>query len=232
MLNGMDQAAAATNENRPMKTNLEKTATVPAPPKSQRLSWITARICHASLVMICLLPASVLGHGVAQVYAGAEHTLVIKKDGTLWGWGHNSYGQLGDGTTKHRSSPVQVGRDSDWASVYGGESHTVALKTDGTLHTWGSNLGGALGEGVAYRFTPGPVLFPSAPAFLTMAPGQGKTARLELEATPGAVYQLETSTDLREWTLLRELSITTDGKHPVEAEGEALARFFRVMKRE
>jgi alpha-tubulin suppressor-like RCC1 family protein len=120
-----------------MQTNFEKTATVPALPRNQQLSWIASWISHAGLVVICLFPIPVLGHGVAQVFAGAKHTLVLKKDGTLWGWGDNWDGQLGNGTTEPRSSPVQVGRNNDWASVSVGREHTVALKSDGTLWGWG-----------------------------------------------------------------------------------------------
>ena len=57
----------------------------------------------------------------------------MKGDGTLWGWGDNQYGQLGDGTTTQRLSPVQVGTASNWATVGGGQYHTLALKSDGTL---------------------------------------------------------------------------------------------------
>jgi alpha-tubulin suppressor-like RCC1 family protein len=133
----------------------------------------------------------------SAVSTGEGHAVAIKRDGTLWAWGANWYGQLGDGTTEHRTSPGQVGTDNDWSVVSAGADYTLALKKDGTLYGWGNNREGELGEGIKYRTIPGPVLFPSAPAFLTMAAGQGNTARLELEAIPGAVYRLETSTDLR-----------------------------------
>ncbi len=71
--------------------------------------------------------------------AGVVHTVALKTDGTLWAWGWNCYGQLGDGTTTDRHSPVQTGSDTDWADISAGAVHTVALKTDGTLWTWGYN---------------------------------------------------------------------------------------------
>jgi hypothetical protein len=52
---------------------------------------------------------------------------------------------LGLGNTTNRSSPVQVGTDTNWASVSGGGNHTVAIKTTGTLWAWGNNAGGRLG---------------------------------------------------------------------------------------
>ena len=72
---------------------------------------------------------------------------VIKSDGTLWGWGYNNYGQMGVGDTTHRSSPVQIGSDTDWAQVSNGSAWTSAVKTDGTLWCWGVNWYGQLGQG-------------------------------------------------------------------------------------
>ena len=78
----------------------------------------------------------------AVVGAGIDHTLAIKRDGTLWAWGRNSDGQLGDGTTDSRNAPVQVGADRNWATVSGGERFTVAVKRDGTLWVWGQGQWG------------------------------------------------------------------------------------------
>jgi alpha-tubulin suppressor-like RCC1 family protein len=79
------------------------------------------------------------------VVSGDEHTLAVKTDGTLWTWGRNTYGQLGQGTTIHHSSPVQIGSDTDWSKSAGGHNHTLAVKTDGTLWSWGHNHVGQLG---------------------------------------------------------------------------------------
>lgn len=79
--------------------------------------------------------------------AGYEHTLFINDDGTLWAWGHNGKGQLGDGTAVDRISPVRVGTASDWVAVSGGWQHSLALKKDGTLWAWGGNDFGQLGDG-------------------------------------------------------------------------------------
>lgn len=76
-----------------------------------------------------------------------DFTLGIKTDGTLYAWGLNNYGQLGDGTTEDKLVPTQIGSDTDWQKVSAGGFHSVALKSDGTLHAWGANNYGQLGDG-------------------------------------------------------------------------------------
>ena len=72
--------------------------------------------------------------------------LTVKTDGTLWSWGYNLYGPLGQNNTTHYSSPVQVGSSSDWNSAGGGGLTSVASKTDGTLWSWGDGFQGQLGQ--------------------------------------------------------------------------------------
>ena len=94
-------------------------------------------------------PVSVVGGFVdwCQVSAGQFHNAAIRTNGTLWTWGWNSYGRLGDNTTLSRSSPVSVvGGFTDWCQVSAGYSHTAAIRTNGTLWTWGSNGYGRLGD--------------------------------------------------------------------------------------
>ena len=85
------------------------------------------------------LPHSNLGIG----YMGG-----IKSDGTLWTWGGNDYGVLGQGDQTQYSSPTQVGTDTTWSNLsMGGDNakSCIAVKTDGTLWTWGGNDRGNLG---------------------------------------------------------------------------------------
>ena len=82
----------------------------------------------------------------SAVAAGEAHTVAVRSDGTLWGWGANGTGQLGDGTTHDRLEPVRVRSGSDWRAVAAGEAHTVGLRTDGTLWAWGLNNHGQLGQ--------------------------------------------------------------------------------------
>ena len=72
----------------------------------------------------------------------------MNSDGTLWASGTNNFGQLGQGHTTNRSSPVQIGALTTWAEVCGGEQNmAMAVKTDGTLWSWGANSAGQLGLG-------------------------------------------------------------------------------------
>lgn len=90
-----------------------------------------------------------IGGGTADweaVAGGNNFTLAIKTNGTLWGWGKNSYGQIGNGSTgADVYSPVQIGTDTDWKMVAAsGKNNSFAIKTDGTLWAWGYNSFGGL----------------------------------------------------------------------------------------
>ena len=87
------------------------------------------------------------GYTWEQVAYGSSHTVGLKNDGTLWTWGSNAYGQLGDGTFSAKSSPVQVvGYATTWQQVSAGYQQSAGVKTDGTLWTWGLNNFGQLGD--------------------------------------------------------------------------------------
>jgi len=77
--------------------------------------------------------------------SGGNSTIAKRKDGTLWGWGSNGYGSLGDRTIVNRSSPVQIGTLSTWNLVAAVQEHTMATRLDGTLWAWGRNDSGQLG---------------------------------------------------------------------------------------
>ena len=91
----------------------------------------------------------------AHVAAGHQYTVAIRTDGSLWAWGNNVDGQLGDGTNTNRTSPVRIGADSDWVFVFAGENHTVAVRENGSVWTWGSNVDYQLGRTTLPSNAPG-----------------------------------------------------------------------------
>src|SRR6185312_1603769 len=82
---------------------------------------------------------------VVAIANGWIHGLAVKSDGTVWTWGRNVNGQLGDGTFTNRSAPVQVSGLTAATAAAGGENHSLALKSDGTVWAWGDNSRGELG---------------------------------------------------------------------------------------
>ncbi|HAP31701.1 MAG TPA: hypothetical protein DCQ14_01405, partial [Firmicutes bacterium] len=92
--------------------------------------------------------------GIAAVAAGKAHTVALREDGTVWTWGRNLNGQLGDGSTSGRLLPVQVvvSREplvylDNVRAVAAGAEHTIALQNGGTVWAWGANANGRLGDG-------------------------------------------------------------------------------------
>ena len=84
------------------------------------------------------------------------YSLALKQDGTVWAWGFNEYGQLGDGTYNTRTTPVQVNDLSGVTDISACYFHSLALKSDGTVWAWGYNSYGELGDGIIhYQTFPG-----------------------------------------------------------------------------
>lgn len=86
---------------------------------------------------------------VKQLTAGTNHCMALLIDGTIWAWGKNSSGQLGDSTTDDKFSPVKIGKDSTWIYIAAGNNFSHGIKKDGTLWGWGTNKIGQLGISTA-----------------------------------------------------------------------------------
>jgi HEAT repeat protein/alpha-tubulin suppressor-like RCC1 family protein len=84
---------------------------------------------------------------VRAIAAGVAQSFALAADGTLWAWGRNDSGQLGDGTASDRQDPVRIGTDNGWRAVAAGAHHALAIREDGSLWAWGRNRNGELGDG-------------------------------------------------------------------------------------
>ncbi|MDR1532338.1 MAG: hypothetical protein LBS62_09180 [Clostridiales bacterium] len=108
-------------------------------------------ILLAALIVMACMPARAYGDTVSVGANGLDsspagsHTLVIKSDGSLWAWGNNRAGQLGDGTEENRLTPVKIMDDVTAVSAF--DAHNLAVKSDGSLWAWGGNWAGQLGDG-------------------------------------------------------------------------------------
>jgi len=120
--------------------------------------------------------------GWASISAGGLHTAAIAADGTLWAWGNNATGELGDGTTIERSRPVQIGTDANWAYVSAGRGHTVAIRRDGSLWAWGVNVTGQLGDGTTQN-RPTPVRIGADTNWISVSAGQWHTVAIRRDGS-------------------------------------------------
>ncbi|HEY5948164.1 MAG TPA: hypothetical protein VIV40_21860, partial [Kofleriaceae bacterium] len=97
--------------------------------------------------MVCLPSDPVPPACSKAIAAGGGHSCAVRNDGTVWCWGRNDFGQLGDGSAADSDLPVQVVTLTKVAAVEAGDLHTCALDEMGQVWCWGSNGSGQLGDG-------------------------------------------------------------------------------------
>jgi hypothetical protein len=90
---------------------------------------------------------------VVRIAAGRNLSLALRSDGTVWAWGLNNHGQLGDGTTTNRRTPVQVSGLQGAVDIAGGRDHGLAVLSNGSVWAWGDNTHGQLGDGTTTNRT-------------------------------------------------------------------------------
>jgi alpha-tubulin suppressor-like RCC1 family protein len=95
--------------------------------------------------------------GVTQIAAGANDSFALRSDGTVWAWGINTKGQLGDGTTVNRDSPERLPGLAGITKISAGDVTSYAIRADGSVRAWGDNSQGLLGNGTATEFSATPV---------------------------------------------------------------------------
>ena len=109
-----------------------------------------------------------------QVSTGWDYSLALGSDGNAYAWGNNSTGQLGDGTTTQRTTPIKVGKPTGltYVQVSAGDSHSLAVGSDGYVYAWGSNTYGKLGDGTTtQRTTPIKVGKPTGLTYVQVSAG-------------------------------------------------------------
>ena len=127
------------------------------------------------------------GSGVVAVTAGDTFSLALKSDGSVFAWGNNASGQLGDGSapTDH-SSPVAVGAlgiGSGVVRVVGGSTHSIALTADGRVYAWGNNASGQVGDGSAPTDQHLPILIGGLSRIVDIAAGRAHSVAVASDGT-------------------------------------------------
>ncbi len=114
---------------------------------------------------------------------GHYHTLAIKENHSLWAWGRNNKGQLGDGTKVDKYVPTQIDSATNWADIAGGEAFSMAIKTDGTLWGWGENTSGQLGDGTTNNDKPTPTQIGTENDWAQIACGKAYVLALKTDSS-------------------------------------------------
>jgi alpha-tubulin suppressor-like RCC1 family protein len=122
--------------------------------------------------------------GAAAISVGNGYAVALKNDGTVWAWGYNWNGQLGDGTTTAHKTPVQVAGISGVTAISAGGSDTIVLKSDGTVWGWGGNYSGELGIGGTWNLSQySPVQAVGISCVVAIAEGDRTTIALKRDGT-------------------------------------------------
>ena len=134
-----------------------------------------------------LTPRRVPGlSGVVQIAAGDASDYALKSDGTVWAWGYNEQGELGDGTTLNRLYPSQVPGLTGISKIAAGEEAAYAIRPDGSVMAWGNNSHGLLGNGTGTGMSTIPVQVPGLTGISQISAGLVET--FALTAFAGTVW--------------------------------------------
>ncbi|MGE3840547.1 MAG: chitobiase/beta-hexosaminidase C-terminal domain-containing protein [Vicinamibacterales bacterium] len=150
----------------------------------------------------------------ASIAAGSQHSLATQASGAVAAWGYNATGQLGDGTTTRRLTPITVPNLPGVDTVAGGETRSLALSPDDAVWTWGGNANGQLGDGTTTQQTGGIPVSGTQLTWAVVAP----------TATPAAgSFTTTTEVTLATVTPGATVHYTTNGSEPTEADATFVA---------
>ena len=144
---------------------------------------------HGAWRTLALLALLTLSTGMAQAVmpklsASFSHTLALQPDGTLWAWGSNAFGALGDSGTVSRGDGRKVSGLPKLRDIAAGSNFSVALGSDGRLYAWGSNAYGQLGMGSgAPAMVSIPTQVPSLSSVVAVAAGSSHVVALKSDGT-------------------------------------------------
>ena len=169
-LNGQigNGSASSTNQLSPYQVSLARGATAIAAGANHSLALLSdqsavawgqnsnGQLGNGTTATAQTTPVSVgLAGAVTAIATGGNFSLALDSTGAAWGWGQNSSGQLGDGTTTQRTSPVRMPGLDDALALSAGLFHTLALRPGCPVWAWGMNSSGQLGDGtLTNRLTP------------------------------------------------------------------------------
>ena len=124
--------------------------------------------------------------GITQVATDGFHTLALRSDGTVWSWGTNDHGEVGDGTTATRFSPVPLSLAAV-TQIAVGSATSAAIRSDGTLLTWGDDNSGGLDTSACCRLSVNPVPAPAAGLTFVSQIAFGEMYGLALSTLPAGL---------------------------------------------
>ena len=161
-----------------------------------------------------------------MISAGFRHTVALKNDGTVWAWGHNTSGQLGDGTRTNHSTPVQVQNLNSVTAISAGQDYTIALRSDGTVWAWGSNASGKLGVGGFWGSSSTPLQVENLNGITAISAGVSHTVALRSDGTVwvrgsnssgelGDGTRTSSTTPVQAENLSNMTAISTSGSHTI-----------------
>ncbi len=134
------------------------------------------------LFLLSLLSPLIPPAAGTMVAAGDSHSVLLNSDGTLWTWGFNGDGELGDGATADRGVPAKIGSSSNWSVVGAGHWHSAGIQSDASLWTWGWNFYGQLGNGTAADSL-SPLRIGSSASWARVSGGDSHTLALRTDGT-------------------------------------------------